>query len=322
MPVARAESWLEESQRRPVAAFWLVALLGPVGAALVVRLVSDSLSPLVSTLVIALAMPAPLIAAMVVGGRRPRALLQSLQAGFVRPVMTLLLPVVGALAWVLAALAFTGVLGNVAGVEGVGRIPGDTETVRANLAELLDAETAAAAEIPPVPVLVLLAVGGGIVAGFTLNGLLAFGEEYGWRGYLWERLEPRGRPATIGAIGALWGLWHAPLILVVGFNYPDDRLAGVVAMTAFTVAMSWPLDELRRATGSPVAPAILHGAINGTAGLFVLLTGGDRLWAAPMGLLGAAAFLPAGIAIHRLVDRTLAREQRPADGSLRPHRAA
>src|SRR5690606_38362033 len=102
---------------------------------------------------------------------------------------------------------------------------------------------------------------GGVVAGFTINGLFAFGEEYGWRGYLWERLETRGRPATIGAIGALWGLWHAPLILVVGFNYPADRLAGVVAMTAFTVAASWPLDELRRATGSPVAPAILHGAI-------------------------------------------------------------
>lgn len=317
MADARGASRLEESERGSVAAFWLVALLGPVGAALLLRLFSDSLSPLVSTLVIALAMPAPLVAAMVVGGRGHRALLASLRAGFARPIMTLLLPAVGALAWVLAALAFTGVLGNVAGVESVGRIPGDADAVRANLTELLDAETAASADIPPVPVLVLLTIGGGVVAGFTINGLFAFGEEYGWRGHLWERLETRGRPATIGAIGALWGLWHAPLILIVGFNYPDDRLTGVVAMVAFTVAASWPLDELRRATGSPVAPAILHGAVNGTAGLFVLLAGGDRLWAAPVGLLGAGAFMPAGVAVHWLVRRKPATEQQPGAPLLR-----
>lgn len=316
MPVARADTWREQNRSGSIVAFWLAALLGPVGAALVLRLFSDSLSPLISSLVLVLAMPAPLVAAMVVGGRRPRDLLRSAQTGFAQPVMTLLLPVGGALAWVLAALALTGVLGNVAGVEGVGRIPGDTEAVRANLAELLDADMAASAEIPPVPVLVLLAIGGGVVAGFTINGLFAFGEEYGWRGHLWERLESRGRPATIGVIGALWGVWHAPLILVVGFNYPDDRLAGVVAMTAFTVAASWPLDELRRATGSPVAPAILHGAINGTAGVLLLLAGGDRLWAAPVGLVGAIAFVPAGVTVRWLIRRHISRD---ALGPRRTH---
>lgn len=142
--------------------------------------------------------------------------------------------------------------------------------------------------------LVLLALAGGIGSGLTVNGLLAFGEEYGWRGYLWERLTAHGRLGTIGGVSVLWGLWHAPLILAVGFNYSDHRFAGVVAMILFTVAASWPLDELRRATGSAVGPAILHGAINGTAGALLLLVGGDRLWAAPTGLLGAVAFLPAG----------------------------
>lgn len=63
----------------------------------------------------------------------------------------------------------------------------------------------------------------------------------------------------------------------------------------FAVAASWPLDELRRASGSALAPAVLHGAINGSAGAVLLIVGGDRLWAAPTGLLGALAFLPAGV---------------------------
>lgn len=182
-----------------------------------------------------------------------------------------------------------------AGIEGAGRIAMDVEDVRANIASLLDADAASTADIPPVPVLMVLAVVGGILAGVTVNGLLAFGEEYGWRGYLWDRLEGRDRLGTILVVGVLWGLWHAPLIVVVGFNYPDHRLAGVVAMIVFAVAASWPLDELRRASGSAVAPAVLRGAINGSAGVVLLVVGGDRLWAAPTGLLGALAFLPAGV---------------------------
>lgn len=150
----------------------------------------------------------------------------------------------------------------------------------------------------------LIGLGGGIIAGLTINGLFAFGEEYGWRGYLWDRLRPRGRMGTIGLVGALWGLWHAPLVVAVGLNYPDDRIAGVAVMTGFTVAASWPLDELRRATGSPVGPAVFHGAINGAAGVLLLLVGGDRIWAAPAGILGAVAFLPAGALLHWWKRRT------------------
>jgi membrane protease YdiL (CAAX protease family) len=80
--------------------------------------------------------------------------------------------------------------------------------------------------------------GAGIIAGLTLNGLFAFGEEYGWRGYLWDRLANRGRLGSFVCVGSLWGLWHAPLILVVGYNYPDDRLAGIAMMTVFTIAAS------------------------------------------------------------------------------------
>lgn len=231
-----------------VARFWLVALLGPVAAALVVRSFTDSLSPLTSTVVIAAAMPAPLVAAIVAGHRRWPEIRDSIRRGFDTPRALLVLPVVVLLSWIAGAVAITAVAGNVAGIDGVGRIASDTEDVRATIAEVLDPDAAAAADVPPVPVLVVLGVVGGIIAGFTVNGVLAFGEEYGWRGYLWDQLRGRGRSGTILGVGTLWGLWHAPLILIVGLNYPDQRVAGVAAMVLFAVAASWPLDELRRAS--------------------------------------------------------------------------
>ena len=287
------------SETLRIGTFFLLALTGPVAAALVIRLFTDSVSPVVSTVLPAAAMPAPLVAAMVVG-RRPAlaVVVASVRIALERPTMTILLSVTGILVWLAAASGLILVLGNVAGIESVGSLAGDAEAVRANVAEQLGAIAAAEAEIPPVPVLVVLSVVGGLVAGLTVNGLFAFGEEYGWRGYLWRTLEGRGRVGTIGVVGLTWGLWHAPLIVLVGFNYPDSRLVGVVAMIVFAVATSWPLDELRRATGSPVAPAIFHGALNGTAGVLVLLGDGDRLVAPPVGILGAAAMLPAGAALR------------------------
>lgn len=280
----------------PVAQFWLLALLGPVVAALMIRTFTDSLSPVASTVVIASAMPAPLVAAIVVGQQRWADIRWSVRRGFDAPILLFVVPTVTLLVWIVGAFMLTVVVGNVAGIDGVGRISMDVDDVRANIATFLDADAASTADIPPVPVLMVLALVGGVIAGFSVNGVLAFGEEHGWRGYLWDQLEERGRVGTILVVGVLWGLWHAPLIVIVGFNYPDHRIAGVAAMVVFAVAASWPLDELRRASGSAVAPAVLHGAINGSAGVVLLLVGGDRLWAAPTGLLGALAFLPAGAA--------------------------
>jgi membrane protease YdiL (CAAX protease family) len=38
----------------------------------------------------------------------------------------------------------------------------------------------------------------------------AFGEEYGWRGYLFPKLMPLGVPVAVVASGLIWALWHIP----------------------------------------------------------------------------------------------------------------
>jgi membrane protease YdiL (CAAX protease family) len=60
-----------------------------------------------------------------------------------------------------------------------------------------------------------------LVAPF-INSLFGLGEEIGWRGFLLPRLLPLGKPRAYLLLGVIWGIWHAPLI-VVGFNYPATR---------------------------------------------------------------------------------------------------
>ena len=61
--------------------------------------------------------------------------------------------------------------------------------------------------------------------GPAINGIFGFGEEFGWRGYLLPKLMPLGKLKAYTIVGVIWGLWHAPLI-VVGFNYPGYPVIG------------------------------------------------------------------------------------------------
>ena len=62
-----------------------------------------------------------------------------------------------------------------------------------------------------------------------INSLVAFGEELGWRGYLLPKLMPLGKTKAYLLMGVIWGLWHAPLVLI-GFNYPGYPILGVLWM--------------------------------------------------------------------------------------------
>jgi len=110
----------------------------------------------------------------------------------------------------------------------------------------------------------------GLFAGATVSLLAALGEELFWRGYLWEKLRDRGLwPASL-EIGLYWGLWHAPLILLFGHNYPDHRLLGVGMMVLFALALTPALLYAREKGGSLWAPALLHGTLNAVGGLSLL----------------------------------------------------
>jgi membrane protease YdiL (CAAX protease family) len=89
----------------------------------------------------------------------------------------------------------------------------------------------------------------------------AFGEEWGWRGYLLPRLLPLGQWRALLASGVIWGLWHAPIILL-GANYPGHPILGILAMIGLNTIIGILLNWTRLATGS-VWPAVLgHAALD------------------------------------------------------------
>lgn len=123
--------------------------------------------------------------------------------------------------------------------------------------------------------------------GILFNMLFTFGEEFGWRGYLLPRLAPLGGVSAAVMTGVIWGLWHAPLIVLNGYNYPGHPWAGVGMMVVFTVAFGVILAWLRFRSGS-IWPAVLcHAAFNAQAGFgVVLLSHADSLLRAPIGVIG------------------------------------
>lgn len=125
-----------------------------------------------------------------------------------------------------------------------------------------------------------------IVAGLTINLFFALGEELGWRGLLQRELAPLGFAKSSLLIGAIWGLWHAPLI-AQGHNYPEHPLPGVGMMVVWCMVMGVVVSWVRLRAGTVLAAAVMHGTINGIAGLGLLtLRGGSDLMVGLTGLSG------------------------------------
>lgn len=143
-----------------------------------------------------------------------------------------------------------------------------------------------------------------LVAGVTINAIAAFGEELGWRGFLFRHFAALGFWRRSAVVGALWGVWHAPVILQ-GHNYPQHPVLGVLGMTVFCALAAPLLDLVRLRGGSVWAASILHGTINATAGFGIMFVrGGDDL---TVGLTGLAGLLTMAIANGALLAADRAR---------------
>ena len=93
--------------------------------------------------------------------------------------------------------------------------------------------------------------------------IVAFGEEYGWRGYLLPRMMPLGEVRASLIVGVIWSLWHLP-VLLAGILYGGNTLWLVLVMFVFTVMMSsFPYTWLAAASHySSTLASIFHGSTN------------------------------------------------------------
>ena len=99
--------------------------------------------------------------------------------------------------------------------------------------------------------------------GVPIGTLLAFGEEFGWRGYLLPKLLPLGEVKAALIVGLIWGPWHLPM-LIVGLNYPGQPIIAVLAVFLLSATLlSFLHTRFYVASGySLIAVALLHGSLN------------------------------------------------------------
>jgi membrane protease YdiL (CAAX protease family) len=135
--------------------------------------------------------------------------------------------------------------------------------------------------------------------GLLFNMIFTFGEEFGWRGYLLPRLAPLGGGWAALITGVIWGLWHAPLIVLYGYNFPGHPWLGILGMIAFTTALSFVFAWLRFRSGSVWPSTLAHAAVNAQANiaLLVLAPAADSLLRPPVGVIGAAPIAVLALAL-------------------------
>ena len=212
-------------------------------------------------------------------------------------------------AWLLPmiiAFATLGVSLFFPGVEYSSEMAGMFERLKSVLTpeQLKQMESQAAAlPIHPIRIGLLQA----LIAGITINAVAGFGEELGWRGLLQREFSYMGFWKSSGIIGAIWGVWHAPIILQ-GHNYPQHPLAGVLMMVIFTLLLSPIFSYVRLKAKSVIAAAIIHGSLNATVGLSIMvIKGGSDLTVGVTGLSGFIVLALVNICLFAF-DRLFAKE--------------
>lgn len=146
----------------------------------------------------------------------------------------------------------------------------------------------------PSWVMLLGTILSGILAGVTINALFAYGEEYGWRGYMVSSLKNTKFLPSALLIGFVWGIWHAPLTLM-GHNQYPNRPLGILMMVVFCILGGIVELYFTCKSGNVWAAVFIHGTINALAGLGLLMIPDGNTMIT--GMTGIAGFLALAIII-------------------------
>ena len=151
-----------------------------------------------------------------------------------------------------------------------------------------------------IPVLMVVSFVNTAMVGPLLGLLIAFGEEYGWRGYLQSELIKLGRVKGVLLVGVVWGVWHAPVI-AMGHNYPGHPVLGPIAFLVFNLILSVFLGYLVLKTGSVWQAALMHAILNqGYAWMIAIVnTPNDPLYSFGAGFYGIGFALVVALLLLR-----------------------
>jgi len=131
-----------------------------------------------------------------------------------------------------------------------------------------------------------------------INMFFAVGEEAGWRGAMYPVLKEKFGTVKGRLIGgAIWGVWHWPVIILAGYEYGTEYwgapVVGPLLFCVITISMGIIFDYLYDKTKCIWVPALAHGAINAFAGIptMFLAAGAQNLLLGPL-MVGIIGGLP------------------------------
>lgn len=150
----------------------------------------------------------------------------------------------------------------------------------------IDKALPAGTPVPPIGVIVAAQLAS-IPLAALFNSLFAFGEEIGWRGWLLPALRPLGTWPALLLSGVIWGLWHAPVILL-GYNFGRTDVSGVLLMIGGCIGWGVLLGWLRLRSASVWPAVIAHGSLNASGGMIAIFAAAkpDLALAGPLGVAG------------------------------------
>jgi len=178
----------------------------------------------------------------------------------------------------------------------------DAKAVIGKLAQASGQPTTGLEQMPAMNLLLLTGLKYAVLSPLIAL-LITFGEEYGWRGFLQGELVKMGRVKGVALVGLIWGLWHAPVI-VMGYNYPGYPVAGVLLMTLYCVCLGFILGLAYLKSGSVWLAAYLHGVNNQTMSFLSMLVykPSDPVFSFGIGIYGLVIFALVGGVL--LLDKT------------------
>jgi membrane protease YdiL (CAAX protease family) len=121
-----------------------------------------------------------------------------------------------------------------------------------------------------------------VVIGTVQSCFSALGEELGWRGLLvpeLAKLTDFTRTALIS--GAVWALWHTPLILFADYNAGTSTVYATLCFVVMVMGISFAFAWLRLRSGSVWTAMFMHASHNlWIQGFFdrVTVNTGRTLW--------------------------------------------
>lgn len=160
-----------------------------------------------------------------------------------------------------------------------------------------------------------------VILGPVVNCITCFGEEWGWRGYLLPKLI-HIMPTKVAVVvsGAIWGLWHLPLIIAghnYGIDYPGYPFAGIAMMILFCIFTGIFNSYVCLKANSCIPGIIVHGAINSIAAVGVYFTydGGNQLLGpACTGIIGMIPIIITSVVLlFRISDDNACRKDSSCD---------